>query len=60
MMNIGGHMPEGTRLVFWLDVFFVIVLFVMSVLGKWDWALVVFIALLIINIASRIGSRNDS
>jgi len=53
-------MPEGTRLVFWLDVFLVIVLFVMSVLGKWDWALVVIIALLIINIASRIGSRNDS
>lgn len=47
-------MPEGTRLIFWLDTLLVILLVIFAILGKWDWVLAITIALFIINLTSRL------
>ena len=51
-------MGDGTRRIFWLDILVLVWMVILAALGKWEWVLVLFIGLLVVNGFSRWG-RSD-
>lgn len=50
-------MPDGTRLVFWVDMLVLVVLAVLMIARQWDWVIALFVALIIMNYFDRWWSR---
>jgi hypothetical protein len=51
-------MPDGTRIVFWVDLLVLLVLAILVVARQWDWVIALFIALVIMNYFDRWWSRH--
>lgn len=50
-------MTDGTRPIFWLNVLLAFAAAILVVLGKWEWVLVVAIAVVILNLVNRINGQ---
>jgi len=51
-------MPDGTRLVFWLDVLLVVVLMILALAQQWDFVVALLIAMVVMNTFDRLASRH--
>ncbi|MCE5259246.1 MAG: hypothetical protein LLG44_09340 [Chloroflexi bacterium] len=50
-------MADGTRPIFWLNMLLVTIMAMLVALGKWDWALAVLIALVVVNTVKRLQRK---
>ena len=50
-------MPDGTRIVFWVDLLVLLALAILVVARQWDWVIALFIALVIMNYFDRWWGR---
>jgi len=51
-------MPDGTRLVFWIDILVLFILAGLIITGQWDWVIALFVALVIMNYFDNWWSRH--
>ena len=50
-------MPDGTRLVFWIDMLVLVVVAILALAHQWDWVIALFVALVVMNYFDQWWSR---